>query len=78
MVKIIATRFYREQGPWYTVEYLQATVIETAFGRAKLIACFEDPRLMMTTYNLAVAQLPTGGKRPSTWPQELIHRLTQG
>jgi len=73
-VQTKAMEFYSVQGPWYTVGYIQATTIERAFGHEKLMACYLDPRLLMPTYNAAVAQLPKGAKLP-TWPENLIELL---
>ncbi|HWP30532.1 MAG TPA: DUF5700 domain-containing putative Zn-dependent protease [Fimbriimonadales bacterium] len=49
--------FFGLLGPWYTVGYLIAVTIEDAFGRAKLIECFSDPRILLSTYNDAAKKL---------------------
>ena len=45
--------FFGTQGPWYTVGWRMATLIEKTFGRAKLIECMCDQRLLLSTYNRA-------------------------
>lgn len=72
MVQSHASKFYDVQGPWYTVGYVQATTIERIFGHAKLMDCYRDPRLLMPTYNAAVARLPKDAKRPPIWSADLI------
>lgn len=67
--------FFGVQGPWYTVGYVQATTIERVFGHEKLMACFEDPRMMLPTYNQAVTLLPRGVRRPPMWSHDLIDLL---
>lgn len=49
-----AFSFYGIQGPWYTVGWQMAVVIEKTFGREKLIECLCDRRKLLPTYNKAV------------------------
>lgn len=48
--------FFGVQGPWYTVGWKMAVVIEKRYGRAKLIECMTDPRELLATYNQAAAE----------------------
>ncbi|MEA2553798.1 MAG: hypothetical protein QOJ65_1974 [Fimbriimonadaceae bacterium] len=67
-----AMDFYGMVGPWYTVGYTMAASIERAFGRGKLLACYQDPRLLLRTYNEAAQKL---GDLP-IWPKDLVRRLS--
>lgn len=48
--------FFGVQGPWYTVGWKMAVVIEKRYGRARLIECMTDPRELLATYNQAAAE----------------------
>lgn len=48
--------FFGVQGPWYTVGWRMAALIEKTYGRAKLIECMCDQRLLLPTYNRAAAK----------------------
>lgn len=50
--KAMAT-FWGRQGAWYTVGYRMARLIETSFGRERLLACMEDLSKLLSTYNEA-------------------------
>jgi len=45
--------FFGIQGPWYTVGWKMAVLIEKTYGREKLIECFCDRRKLLGTYNEA-------------------------
>ena len=69
-------RFFGVQGPWYTVGWKMAVVIERRFGRARLIACMLDPRDLLATYNRAAAgQNAAGGERLPLWSDELLRAI---
>lgn len=42
------------QGPWYTVGWKIAAVIEQICGKSRLIQCIANPTLLFSTYNQAV------------------------
>lgn len=68
-----AFSFFGVQGPWYTVGYRMATVIEKRFGRAVLVECMTDLRKLLPTYNRAAAELHAGGEAPlALWSQEWV------
>ena len=48
-----ARSFYGIQGPWYTVGWKMAVVIEEELGRPALIDCFCDGRKLLPSYNRA-------------------------
>lgn len=52
-VETKASTFYGIQGPWYTVGWKMATVIEKTYGRKRLVACMCDVRQLIPTYNRA-------------------------
>jgi hypothetical protein len=68
-----AVSFYGVQGPWYTVGWRMAMTIENAFGRAKLIECMCNQRLLLPTYNKAVTQ--TKNSSLALWSDKLISQL---
>ena len=59
-----AFSFYGTQGPWYTVGWKMAVLIEKTFGRAKLIECMCDQRLLLSTYNQAAAKHNRNSRKP--------------
>ncbi len=52
-----AFEFFGLQGPWYTVGYKMAVVVETRYGRASLIDCMRDRRLLLVRYNAAAQEM---------------------
>jgi hypothetical protein len=65
--------FFGEQGPWYTVGYKMAVMVEKRYGRAALIECMEDPRKLLGRYNLAAAAYnATHEDHLERWSQELL------
>lgn len=48
--------FFGVQGPWYTVGWRMSALIEKTYGRAKLIECMCDQRLLLATYNRAATK----------------------
>lgn len=68
--------FFGVQGPWYTVGWKMAVTIEKTFGRPVLIACMQDPRRLLLTYNRAAAEIArTGGERVPLWSPGLLRAL---
>jgi hypothetical protein len=71
-----AFTFFGSQGPWYTVGYKMAVLIEKRFGRKRLIQCMIDPRELLATYNRAAEELNGGGKeRLPLWSPELMQKI---
>jgi putative zinc-dependent peptidase DUF5700 len=68
-----AYSFFGIQGPWYTVGYEMAVIIERREGRAVLIECMSNPRRLLATYNRDAAALNAAGKeRLPLWSKELL------
>ena len=71
-IKKKAASFFGVQGPWYTVGYKMAVVIEKRWGRPRLVAGMVDPHALLKAYNEAAQEstppLPL-------WSEELIAAL---
>jgi len=68
-----AFEFYGpEQGPWYTVGYQMAVLVERQLGRERLLQCMTKPRLLLAAYHEAAQR--QGGNWPR-WNPALIERL---
>jgi hypothetical protein len=71
-----AASFFGEQGPWYTVGYKMATIVEKRYGRATLIQCMIDPRELLARYNAAAAELNQhGSEKLALWSPELLSKI---
>ncbi|HKS08067.1 MAG TPA: DUF5700 domain-containing putative Zn-dependent protease [Pyrinomonadaceae bacterium] len=56
--------FFGVQGPWYTVGWRMSVLIEKTYGRARLIQCMCDQRLLLLTYNRAAAKYNRTARKP--------------
>lgn len=66
------------QGPWYTVGYKMAIVVENRYGRPSLIQCMLDRRLLLARYNQAAEELNASGKdHLALWSPEVIRAVTR-
>jgi len=73
-----AFEFFGLVGPWYTVGWKMAVVIEKTFGRAALIDAFCDQRQLLPTYNRAAAEWNRSrGETLPLWSQELLDLLAR-
>ncbi len=71
-----AFAFFGVQGPWYTVGYKMAVMVEKRFGRATLIDCMLDFRKLLASYNQAAAeQNARGGEQLALWSPELLSKV---
>src|ERR1700752_4358034 len=65
--------FFGVQGPWYTVGWRMSVLIEKTYGRAKLIQCMCDQRLLLSTYNRAAARYNRTARKPlALWSPAVI------
>lgn len=68
--------FFGVQGPWYTVGWRMAVLIEKTYGRAKLIECMCDQRQLLPTYNRAAAKFNRTARRPlALWTRAGVERI---
>ena len=66
------------QGPWYTVGWKTATVIELVFGKRCLIQCIADPAQLFSTYNRATRVYNQNhGTSLPTWSLELVEAFNE-
>ena len=69
-----ARSFYGIQGPWYTVGWRMAEVIERALGREELIGAWCYPRRLLPTYARAVESGRVAGA-VNPWSARLLGAL---
>lgn len=62
-------QFFGTTGPWYTIGWKMAVVIETTFGRERLIDVICDQRKLLGTYNDAVKK---SGAHLPLWSPKLV------
>lgn len=69
-----ASSFYGDaQGPWYTVGYRMAVIVEKRFGRPALIETMLDPRRLLVLYDRAAKEENRGGGAPlPLWSDETL------
>jgi hypothetical protein len=68
--------FFGVQGPWYTVGWRMAVLIEKTFGRKRLIECMCDQRKLLVIYNEAARKHNRKADEPlALWSSELIDAL---
>jgi len=68
--------FFGIQGPWYTVGWKTAVLIEKTFGRAKLIDCLCDSAAFLAAYNEAAAKHNARAKEMlAAWSPDVLKRL---
>ena len=68
--------FFGIQGPWYTVGWQMAVVIEKTYGRATLIESFCDQRKLLSIFNKAVKTYNRKEKKQlASWSNELLKML---
>jgi hypothetical protein len=71
-----AFTFFGTQGPWYTVGYKMAVIVEKRYGRERLIDCEIDPREFLASYNRAAKEINESGKEQlALWSPELMQKI---
>jgi hypothetical protein len=75
-IREVAFSFFGIQGPWYTVGWKMAVLIEETFGRARLIDCLCDPAALIAAYNEAAAKHNVlTGECLALWSLSLLKRI---
>lgn len=68
--------FFGVQGPWYTVGYKMALVVEKRFGREALIDTMLDPRRLLVLYNIAATEWSGAGREQlPLWSEDLLRSV---
>ena len=68
--------FFGVQGPWYTVGWKMASVIETIYGRERLVESFCDESRLLKTYNSAAKKYErTREEKLPRWSSKLSSAL---
>jgi Putative zinc dependent peptidase (DUF5700) len=70
-----ASTFFGYQGPWYTVGYEMAALVEKRFGRQVFTNCLLDPRLLLVRYNEVAVEANKNGASLALWPGSLLWRI---
>ena len=69
----VAFTFFGYRGPWYVVGYKMGQMVEKHFGRAVLIECMADPRMLLEKYNAAAEQEnKTGSEKLPLWSEDVL------
>ena len=77
-VQDAAMKFFGAQGPWYTVGYRMAVMVEKRYGRPALIECMLDPRKLLRRYNMAARawNQEHPNEKLELWSQELLTKIS--
>lgn len=71
--------FFGVQGPWYTVGYKMAVLVEKRYGRPVLIQTMLDPRCLLLRYNRVAAERNAAGDSPlPLWSDEVLSAVQVG
>ncbi len=71
-----AYTFFGEQGPWYTVGYKMAVIVEKRYGRKRLIDCMLDPRQLLANYNRAAEEMnQNSAGKLALWSPDLLRKI---
>ena len=63
------------QGPWYTVGWRMAQMVEKRYGRAILLECMAQPEELLRAYNQVAAERNRRGEDWARWSDELLHLI---
>ena len=71
--------FGAHQGPWYTVGYRMAVLVERRYGRPALIRTMLDYRCLLALYNRAAREQNAGGQAAlPLWSGDVLSRVNAG
>ena len=69
----VAFTFFGNRGPWYSVGYRMGALVEKRYGRAVLVQCMADPRMLLARYNEAANEVNAAGKETMpVWSAALL------
>ena len=72
----VAITYYGVQGPWYTVGWRMAVLVEQASGRAELIQCMNNPLRLLQQYNAVASRYNrTHRDTVARWSDEFVNAL---
>lgn len=72
-----AFTFFGTQGPWYTVGYKMAVIVEKRYGRKRLIECMLDPPELLANYNGAATEMNAAStQKLALWSPELMQKIS--
>jgi Putative zinc dependent peptidase (DUF5700) len=70
------SEFFGTQGPWYTVGYKMAAMVEKRYGRSTLIETMQDPRRLLFLYNQVASEINGVGKEHlPLWSEEVLKQI---
>jgi hypothetical protein len=70
--------FFGVQGPWYTVGWKMASVIETVYGRERLVESFCDESRLLKTYNSAAKKYERAREEKlAQWSKRLLTHINE-
>lgn len=70
--------FFGVQGPWYTVGWKMASVIESVYGRERLVESFCDESRLLKTYNSAAEKFERKKEEKlARWSKRLLTRIDE-
>jgi hypothetical protein len=64
--------FGEAQGPWYTVGWRMAQMVEKRYGRVVLLECMTHPQELLRAYNQVAAEHNRRGEAWELWSEELL------
>lgn len=68
--------FFCVRGPWYTVGWEMAVVVQKQYGKATLIECMMDPRWLLVRYNDAIREVNSRSQvQRALWSQNLMSAI---
>lgn len=70
--------FFGIQGPWYTIGYRMAALVEVRAGRQALLQCMEDPRQLLAEYNRLAQAENEKGAGLALWSGALLGAIGDG
>jgi hypothetical protein len=70
-----ASSFFGIQGPWYTVGYKMAIMVEKKFGRPKLIETMTDFRQLLVLYNRAAREQSRERAQLPLWSDDVLRQV---